>query len=50
MPCIVAPQDPAAREVIEAGAERLFAPLKIGRQDWDSRREGDSLIYQDDHG
>ena len=49
-PCIVAPQDPVAREVIEARAERLFAPLRIGRQDWDSRREGDSLIYQDDHG
>ena len=49
-PCIVAPQAPVAREVIEARAERLFAPLSIGRQDWDSRREGDSLIYQDDHG
>ena len=49
-PCIVAPQDTIAREVIEQKAERLFAPLRIGRQDWDSRREGDSLIYQDDHG
>ena len=49
-PCVVAPQAPVAREVIEARAERLFAPLSIGRQDWDSRREGDSLIYQDDHG
>ncbi|QRZ12295.1 bifunctional folylpolyglutamate synthase/dihydrofolate synthase [Paracoccus methylovorus] len=50
VPCIVAPQDPIAREVIEKKAERLFAPLRIARQDWDSRREGDSLIYQDDHG
>lgn len=49
-PCIVAPQDPVARAVIEEKAERLFAPLRIGRQDWDSRREGMSLIYQDDHG
>lgn len=49
-PCIVAPQDAIAREVIERKAERLFAPLRIGRQDWDSRREGDSLVYQDDHG
>jgi dihydrofolate synthase/folylpolyglutamate synthase len=49
-PCIVAPQEPVAREVIEEKAERLFAPLRIGRQDWDSRREGMSLIYQDDHG
>lgn len=50
VPCVVAPQEPAARAVIEHKAERLFAPLRIGRQDWDSRREGDSLIYQDDHG
>ncbi|GLK65480.1 bifunctional folylpolyglutamate synthase/dihydrofolate synthase [Paracoccus kondratievae] len=50
VPCIVAPQDPAAREVIEQKAERLSAPLRIGRQDWESRREGTSLIYQDDHG
>ena len=46
-PCIVAPQDPIARAVIEAKAERLFAPLRIGRQDWDSRREGDSLMRTD---
>ncbi|MDQ7775366.1 MAG: folylpolyglutamate synthase/dihydrofolate synthase family protein [Paracoccus aminovorans] len=50
VPCIVAPQEPAARAVIEQKAERLFAPLRIARQDWDSRREGDALIYQDDHG
>lgn len=50
VPCIVAPQEPAARDVIEQKAERLFAPLRIARQDWDSRREGDALIYQDDHG
>ncbi|RDD69262.1 bifunctional folylpolyglutamate synthase/dihydrofolate synthase [Paracoccus versutus] len=50
VPCIVAPQEAVAREVIEQKAERLFAPLRIGRQDWDSRREGDSLIYQDEHG
>ncbi|KGJ11532.1 folylpolyglutamate synthase [Paracoccus versutus] len=50
VPCIVAPQETVAREVIEQKAERLFAPLRIGRQDWDSRREGDSLVYQDEHG
>ncbi|SIR25766.1 dihydrofolate synthase / folylpolyglutamate synthase [Paracoccus thiocyanatus] len=50
VPCIVAPQDAAAREVIEQRAERLFAPLRIARQDWDSRREGDALVYQDEHG
>ncbi|WP_199261673.1 bifunctional folylpolyglutamate synthase/dihydrofolate synthase [Paracoccus binzhouensis] len=50
VPCIVGPQEPVARDVIEQKAERLFAPLRIARQDWDSRREGDALIYQDDHG
>lgn len=50
VPCVVAAQEPAARAVIEHKAERLFAPLRIARQDWDSRREGDALIYQDDHG
>ncbi|UFS65340.1 bifunctional folylpolyglutamate synthase/dihydrofolate synthase [Paracoccus denitrificans] len=50
VPCIVGPQEPVAREAIEQKAERLFAPLRIARQDWDSRREGDSLIYQDEHG
>ncbi len=50
VPCIVAPQEAVAREVIEQKAERLFAPLRIGRQDWGSRREGDSLVYQDEHG
>jgi len=50
VPCIVAPQEPAAREVIEQRAGRLSAPLHIARQDWDSRREGDALIYQDGRG
>lgn len=47
---IIAPQLPGARQVIEDRAERLSAPLKIARQDWDSRREGDSLIYHDEQG
>ncbi|WP_084637840.1 MULTISPECIES: folylpolyglutamate synthase/dihydrofolate synthase family protein [unclassified Paracoccus (in: a-proteobacteria)] len=50
VPCIVGPQEAVAREAIEQKAERLFAPLRIARQDWDSRREGDALIYQDEHG
>ncbi|SFA51500.1 dihydrofolate synthase / folylpolyglutamate synthase [Paracoccus halophilus] len=49
-PCIVGPQDPVARKVIETRAERLSAPLRIARQDWDSRREGDNLIFHDDRG
>ncbi|WP_294924259.1 folylpolyglutamate synthase/dihydrofolate synthase family protein [uncultured Paracoccus sp.] len=50
VPCIVAPQPPEARAVIEARAEALSAPLHIARQDWESRREGDSLVFQDGDG
>ncbi|MFB9223536.1 bifunctional folylpolyglutamate synthase/dihydrofolate synthase [Paracoccus cavernae] len=50
VPCIVGRQLPAAREVIEARAERLHAPLRIAGQDWVSLREGDALVYQDDNG
>src|SRR5690606_26699184 len=50
VPCIVGPQEAVAREAIEQKAERLFAPLRIARPDWDSRREGDALISQDEHG
>lgn len=49
-PCIVAPQPTAVRDVVESRAAALNAPLRIGRQDWESRREGDALIYQDEQG
>ncbi len=50
VPCIVGRQLPAAREVIEARAAKLQAPLRIAGQDWVSLREGDALVYQDDNG
>jgi len=50
VPCIVAPQEGPARDVIEARAERLSAPLLIGRQDWDSYVERGRLIYFDQRG
>ncbi|AGT07659.1 bifunctional folylpolyglutamate synthase/dihydrofolate synthase [Paracoccus aminophilus] len=50
VPCIVAKQLPGAREVIEKRADSLGAPLKIHGQEWTSYREGDALIYQDEHG
>ena len=50
VPCVVAPQDSVARAVIEARAERLFAPLAIGRQDWDSYLEHGQLVYFDQNG
>ena len=49
-PCILAPQPPEVREVVQDRADALRAPLRIANQDWQSRREGDALIYQDDHG
>ncbi|SMO79523.1 bifunctional folylpolyglutamate synthase/dihydrofolate synthase [Paracoccus laeviglucosivorans] len=50
VPCIVAPQAPEAREVIEARAEALAAPLHIARQDWDSYVEHGRLVYFDQKG
>ncbi|MTH66261.1 bifunctional folylpolyglutamate synthase/dihydrofolate synthase [Paracoccus shanxieyensis] len=50
VPCIVAPQQPEARAVIEAKAEPLAAPLRIARQDWDSYTEHGRLVYFDQQG
>lgn len=50
VPCIVAPQAPEGREVIEARAEALNAPLRIARQDWDSYVEHERLVYFDQQG
>ena len=49
-PAIIARQPAEARAVIEARAAELSAPLSIGGQDWDSRREGDALIFHDGTG
>ncbi|MBD9526230.1 folylpolyglutamate synthase/dihydrofolate synthase family protein [Paracoccus sp. PAR01] len=50
VPCIVAPQAPEGRQVIEARAEALSAPLRIARQDWDSYSEHGRLVYFDQNG
>lgn len=50
VPAIIGRQLPGAREVIEKRAEALSAPLRIAGQDWVSLREGDALVYQDEHG
>ena len=50
VPCIVSAQDPVAMAVIEARAARLSAPLSIAGQDWSVAREGDALVFRDDHG
>ncbi|MGY6550109.1 MAG: bifunctional folylpolyglutamate synthase/dihydrofolate synthase [Roseinatronobacter sp.] len=50
VPCVVAPQDAAALEVIEARAARIGAPLLVHGQHWHVSVEGGRLIYQDEAG
>ncbi|MFT4013382.1 MAG: folylpolyglutamate synthase/dihydrofolate synthase family protein [Paracoccus sp. (in: a-proteobacteria)] len=50
VPCIVGPQQPAAREVIEARAQALGAPLHVARQDWDCYAERGRMTYFDQRG
>ncbi len=50
VPCVVAPQPDAARDVIEEVAARVGAPLLIGGQDWQARMERGRLIFEDGKG
>ncbi|MBY8977037.1 bifunctional folylpolyglutamate synthase/dihydrofolate synthase [Rhodobacteraceae bacterium NNCM2] len=50
IPCIVGPQEDAARAVIEDRAAELGAPLRIHGQDWMVRAERGRLVYEDDSG
>ncbi|WP_118133161.1 folylpolyglutamate synthase/dihydrofolate synthase family protein [Oceanicella sp. SM1341] len=50
VPCIVGPQHDAARDVIEARAARVGAPLFVHGQDWMVRTEHGRLVYEDDAG
>jgi dihydrofolate synthase / folylpolyglutamate synthase len=50
VPCIVAPQEDAALEVIEAQAERVGAPLLVAGRDWQVREERGRMIFQDGDG
>jgi dihydrofolate synthase/folylpolyglutamate synthase len=50
IPCVVGSQPDAAREVIEARAAELGAPLFIHGQDWMVRTEHGRLVYEDTHG
>ena len=50
VPCIVGPQEDAAREVIEQRAARLRSPLSIFSQDWQTYEEHGRLVYQDGSG
>jgi len=50
VPCIVGVQQNAAREVIEARAAEIGAPLVIAGQDYTVWEERGRLIYQDEQG
>jgi dihydrofolate synthase / folylpolyglutamate synthase len=50
VPCVVAAQDDAALEVIEARAARLGAPLLVQGQHWHVTTEAGRLVYQDETG
>ncbi|WP_179378723.1 bifunctional folylpolyglutamate synthase/dihydrofolate synthase [Jannaschia marina] len=50
VPCVVGPQEDAAREVIEARAARLGAPLLVHGQHWHVTEEAGRLIFQDESG
>lgn len=50
VPCVVAPQDEAALEVIENTANRLGAPLLVHGQHWHITEEHGRLVYQDETG
>ncbi|MEY8829768.1 folylpolyglutamate synthase/dihydrofolate synthase family protein [Sedimentitalea sp. XS_ASV28] len=50
VPCVVAPQEDAALEVIEATAARLGAPLLVHGQHWHITQERGRLVYQDETG
>ncbi len=50
VPCIVAPQDDAALEVIERQAARLGAPVIAHGQHWHVGEEAGRLVFQDEFG
>lgn len=50
VPCVIARQQDEALDVIEAKAGRLGCPLSVAGQHWTASREGDALVFQDEHG
>ncbi|PZO67171.1 MAG: bifunctional folylpolyglutamate synthase/dihydrofolate synthase [Paracoccus denitrificans] len=50
VPCVVAPQQAAALDVIERQAMRLGCPLSVSGQQWTALREADALVFQDESG
>ena len=50
VPCVVAPQDDSALDVIEDRAARLGVPLLAHGQHWHVTTERDRLVFQDESG
>ena len=50
VPCVVALQQDEGRDVIEARAGAVGAPLSIAGQDWDVYEDHGRLVYFDEHG
>jgi len=50
VPCILGPQTDEARELIEARAMRLDAPLAIWGQDFMAHEEHRRMVFQDENG
>ena len=47
---VIAEQNDLSRDVLEAAAERVRAPIAIGGQDFSSHEERGRLVYQDENG
>lgn len=50
VPCVLGPQEDAARRVIERQAERVGAPLIVHGQEFSAYEEHGRLVYQDESG
>lgn len=50
IPGIIGPQEEAARQTVEAIAEKIGAPLKIANQDWQAYVQHGRLVFQDENG
>ncbi|MFP4003709.1 MAG: bifunctional folylpolyglutamate synthase/dihydrofolate synthase [Alphaproteobacteria bacterium] len=50
VPCVVGPQEDAARRVIEQHAEKTGSPLIIWGQEFSAHEEHGRLVYQDESG
>jgi dihydrofolate synthase / folylpolyglutamate synthase len=50
VPCVIGSMPPVAREVIEAVAADVKAPLMISGQDWDAYAQHGRMVFQDGDG